>query len=79
MRLIMVLLEQAIQRLLLPNRELAGLDARVVDAQERVDVVHRLRAHVGELLDLGRGVFDLGVAQLQSELLDARFDGVPAC
>lgn len=54
-----VLAEKAVERLLLADRELAGLDARVVYTQQRVDVVHRLCAHVRELLDLRCRVFDL--------------------
>jgi hypothetical protein len=50
----------------------------MIYAQQRVDVVHRLGAHVGELLDLGRGILDLLVGELEAELLDARLDGVPA-
>ena len=54
-----VLAEQPVEGLLLADRELARLDARVVHTQERVDVVHRLRADVRELLDLGGDVLDL--------------------
>jgi hypothetical protein len=74
-----VLREQAVERLLLPDSELTRLNARVVDAQEGVNVVHRLRAHVRELLDLGRRVLDLFVGQLEVKLLNARLDGIPAC
>ena len=59
MVLLAVLLEQPIERLLLAHGELARLDARVVHTQERVDVVHRLRAHVRELLDLRGCILDL--------------------
>ena len=76
--LLAVLLEQPVERLLLAHGELARLDARVVHAQERVDVVHRLRAHVRELLDLRGDVLDLLVGELQAELLDAALDRVPA-
>ena len=78
MVLLAVLLEQPVERLLLAHGELARLDAGVVHAQERVDVVHRLRAHVRELLDLGRRVLDLLICELEAELLDTRLDGVPA-
>ena len=54
-----MLLQETIECFLLANSELAGLDTRVVDTEERVDVVHGLRAHVGELLDLGGRVLDL--------------------
>jgi hypothetical protein len=50
----------------------------VVDTQERVDVVHRLRADVRELLDLRGRVLDLLVGEDEPELLDARLDRVPA-
>ena len=73
-----VLAQQAVERLALARGELAGLDARVVDTQERVDVVHRLRADVRELLDLGGDVLDLLVGELEAELLDTALDGVPA-
>ena len=63
---------------MLADLELAGLDAGVVDAKQGVDVVHRLGANVRKLLDLGGGVLDLIVVQLESELFDARLDGVPA-
>ena len=64
-----VLAEEAVERLLLADRELAGLDARVVHAQQRVDVIHRLRAHVRELLDLRRRVLDLCGACVDQPLL----------
>lgn len=64
-------LEQSVQGFLLSDLESAGLDARMVYTQQRVDVVHGLRAHVGELLDLGRGVLDLLVGEFEPKLLDA--------
>lgn len=70
--------EQPVQRLLLADCELAALNAGVVHAEERVDVVHGLRAHVRELLDLRRRVLDLLVGEREAELLDARLDRVPA-
>ena len=54
-----MLLEQPVKSLLLAHGELAGLDARVVHTEERVDVVHRLRTYVRELLDLGCDVLNL--------------------
>ena len=54
-----MLLEQPVQSLLLTDGELAGLDARVVHTKERVHVVHRLRADIRKLLDLGGDVLDL--------------------
>ena len=54
-----MLLEQAVESLLLASDKFAGLDARVIDTEERVDVVHRLGADVRELLDLGGDVLDL--------------------
>jgi hypothetical protein len=49
----------------------------MVYTQERVDVVHGLRAHIGKLLDLGRGILDLLIGEFEPELLDARLDGIP--
>lgn len=66
-----MLLEQSVQGFLLSDLESAGLDARMVYTQQRVNVVHGLRAHVGELLDLGRGVLDLVVGEFEPKLLDA--------
>ena len=68
-RLFAVLFEQPVEGLLLADGELAGLDARVVHAQQRVDVIHRLRAHVRELLDLRRRVLDLCGACVDQPLL----------
>jgi hypothetical protein len=51
--------QQAVKGFLLADSEFSGLDARMVDAQKGVDVVHGLRPHVGELFDFGRGVLDL--------------------
>lgn len=73
-----VLSEQAIEGFLLPYLEGTRLDARMVYTQQRVDVIHGLSAHIGKLLDLSRGVLDLVITELQSELLDARLDCVPA-
>lgn len=57
--LLAMLAQEAVQRLLLANRELARLDAGMVHPEQRVDVVHGLRADVCELLDLGSSVLDL--------------------
>lgn len=54
-----MLLEEAVESFLLADGELARLDSRVINTEERVDVIHRLCADVGELLDLGCGIFDL--------------------
>lgn len=54
-----VLGEELVEDLARANGELAGLDGRMVHAQHGVDILHRLRAHVRELLDLGRRVLDL--------------------
>ena len=70
-------LKQSIKSFLLSDLESAGLDARMVYTQQRVDVVHGLRAHVGEFLDLGCGILDLLVCKFEPKLLDARLDGVP--
>ena len=50
--------QETIKGLLLSDRELTGLDAGVVDPQERVDVVHGLCPDVGKLLYLGSSIFD---------------------
>jgi hypothetical protein len=73
-----VLSQQAIEGFLLPDLEGTSLDARMIYTQQRVDVIHGLSAHIGKLLDLSRGVLDLVITELQSELLDARLDCVPA-
>ena len=54
-----VLLEQPIKSLLLTDSELPRLNPRVVNTEERIDIVHGLGTDVGELLDLGRNVLDL--------------------
>ena len=63
---------------MLADLELARLDAGVVHAKQGVDVVHRLGAHVCELLDLRGHVLDLIVREREVELFDTRLDGVPA-
>ena len=73
-----VLSEQAVEGFLLSNFEGTRLDARMVYTQQRVDVIHGLSTHIGKLLDLSRGILDLVIIELQSELLDARLDCVPA-
>ena len=73
-----MLLEQPVERRVLADLERAALDAAVVHAQQAVDVVHALRAHVRELLDLGGDVLNLVVGELEAELLDTALDGVPA-
>ena len=72
-----MLSEQAVEGFLLPDLEGTRLYTRVVYAQQRVDVIHGLSADIGKLLDLGRGVLDFIITELQSELLDTRFNGVP--
>ena len=78
MLLCTVFAEQTVQRLLLSNGKLARLDTGVIDAQKRVYVVHGLCPDVGELLDLGSGILDLLVGQLQAQLLDTGLDRIPA-
>ena len=73
-----VLTQQAVESLLLANGQLAGLNAGVVDTEQRIDVVHRLRADIRELLDLRGDVLDLVVGEREAELLDTALDGVPA-
>jgi hypothetical protein len=57
--LVAVLLEETVKSLLLSDSKLSGLDARVVDTEQGVDVVHGLRADISKLLDLGGGILDL--------------------
>lgn len=57
--LFVVFLEEAIQRFLLANGKFTGLDTRVVYTKKWINVVHRLRADVSQLLDLGRCILDL--------------------
>lgn len=71
--------KEAVERLLLADRELATLDTGVVHAQDGVDVVEALSADVRELLDLRGDVLDLVVRERERELLNTRLDGVPAC
>lgn len=59
MRLVAVLFEEAVKRLLLSDSEFARLDTRVIYPEEGVDVVHGLCADISEFLDLGGGVLDL--------------------
>ena len=53
--------EKAVQSFLLANRELSGLNAGVIDAKQRVNVVHRLCTDVCQFLDLGGSILDLGM------------------
>jgi hypothetical protein len=62
----------------LTDGKLAGLDAGVIDTEQGVDVIHGLRADVGELLDLGGDVLDLVVGEREAELLNTALDRVPA-
>ena len=78
MRLFAVSAQQSVQRLLLSDRKLSRLDSRVVNPQQRVNVVHGLRANVGQLLDLGRSILDLSIRHCELQLLYPRLDGVPA-
>ena len=63
-----VLAEEAVKCLLLADRELSGLNARVVHTQQRVDVIHRLRADVRELLDLRGCILDLCEVYVNQQL-----------
>jgi hypothetical protein len=58
-RLVAVLFEETVKRLLLSDGEFAGLDARVIHPEEGVNVVHGLCADIRELLDFGGGILDL--------------------
>ncbi len=61
--LLAVLPQQTIKGFLLAYGQFARLDARVVDTEERVDIVHGLSANVSEFLDLGCRVLDLETAR----------------
>ena len=71
-------LQETVEHLPVADRELAAHDARVVHAQDGVDVLHALCADIGKILDLRRRVLDLVVRHLQAELLHPRLDRVPA-
>jgi hypothetical protein len=70
------LVEQALQNLLLTDLEGTADNSRVVDTQDRIDIVHALRPHVGQLLDLGGSILDLVVGHVQLQLLSSRLDAV---
>lgn len=64
----LVVREELVEQLGLPQLEVARGDVAVIHTEDRVDVVHRLRAHVRELLDLGRNVLDIaGTAERRGE------------
>lgn len=71
-------IKQLVELVAIADLENAGDDSLVVDAEDDVDVLHRLRLDVGELLDLVGRVLDLLVGHLELELLNTRLDGVPA-
>lgn len=54
------------------------VELTVVVLQKQIDVLDRLRAHVGELLDLRGDLLDLVVVELEAELLHAVLDRVPS-
>jgi len=58
-RLVAMLFEETVKRLLLSDGKFAGLDARVIHPEEGVNVVHGLCPDVSEFLDLGGGILDL--------------------
>lgn len=58
-----MLAQEAVEGLLLPDDERTRLNAGVVQTQDSVDVVERLRAHIRELLDLRGHVLDLWKAR----------------
>ena len=52
------------------------MNTRVVDTKESINVVHRLCANVGELLDLSSDIFDLtiNVSELSPRLSGLKTD-----
>ena len=62
-----MLLEQPIKGFLLTDSELPRLNPRVVNTEERINIVHGLGTDVGELLDLGGGVLDLFKAEKERQ------------
>ena len=60
-----MLLEELVEDFPRADDELASLDAGVVYAQHCVNILHRLRADVCELLDLGGRVLDLVIRELE--------------
>lgn len=78
MRLLAMPPQQPVQRLFLPNRQFSRLDSRVINPQQRIHIVHRLRAYIGQLLDLRSRILDLLVRHRQLQLLHTGLDGIPA-
>lgn len=72
------LLQQLIELDRLPNLKIARLDTSVVDTQDHIHILHRLRAHIRKLLDLSGSVLDLIVGHDEVELLHTGLDCVPA-
>ena len=70
--------QETVKSLLLSNSKLARLDAGMVDPQERIDIIHGLCADVGKFLDLGCGILDLIVSELETKLLNSGLDSIPA-
>ena len=54
-----MLLQESVQCRLLPYGKLAGLNTCVIDPEQGIDVIHRLRTDVRKLLDFVRGIFNL--------------------
>ena len=54
-----MLAQQTVKGFPVADLQLSGGDTGVVDTEQRIDVVHGLRADVRELLDLGSCVLDL--------------------
>ena len=51
--------QKTVQRLLLSYCQLPGLDSGMVDPQQRINVIHRLRPNIREFLDFGGRVLYL--------------------
>lgn len=71
-------IQQLVELLAVSDLEHTGRDSLVVHAEDDVDVLHRLRLDVSELLNLVGRVLDLLVRHLELELLDSRLDRVPS-
>ena len=54
------------------------MNTSVVNSQNHIDILHRLRSDIGKLLDLGSSILDLIISHLEVELIDSRSDSVPS-
>lgn len=61
--------QKTIQRLLLSHCQLSGLDSGMVDPQQRVNVIHRLRPNIRELLDFSGCVLYLKFSRVSYDVI----------